>query len=314
MKCKGGDGVMLFSILLILSVLITLLLVHFIRFPFEKRPIFLIVIVSGLTVLFTYITSQTLSLWLGVLFFFGIILSSTILLGKRKAWIVEKEVTGQAQTPKRSFQRVTKHFENPQGRSIYEEEKSPLYIPKIMMDDDYTLTEDSSFEDFLLNKQEAKIPKIENSQSDIDNIVELSTSEISIPLVEDEAIDEPVVPDYSYVTSLQEVAITEIDINSNLYEEKVERPEKDSEQIEDVEELSDKWMARRLDALLASEENFTQKVIHEPDQEELIRPNLEDLTTSIEVPKIEQDKSNDFEDISALYFNKQRSDKDGKKE
>lgn len=93
-------------------------------------PIFIVILISGFTVLFSYITPQTLSLWLGILFFFCIIISATILLGKRKEWLVEKEEIGQVQVPKKNLHKVTKHFENYQGRSIYDEEKSPLYIQK----------------------------------------------------------------------------------------------------------------------------------------------------------------------------------------
>lgn len=315
MKYKRGDGMMLFSILLIISLLITLLLVYFVRFPFEKMPIFIVILISGFTVLFSYITSQTLSSWLGILFFFGIILSGTILLGKRKTWLVKKEEIVQAKIPKRNLRRVTKHFENSQGRSIFDEEKSPLYIPQEFNAED-SMIEESTFEDFLLNKQEVDIATLKNNQNEVDSVVDLPVSEIIIPIKDLEEIIIPVVPDPSYEEALQEAAITEIDMEHNYKskEKFVQTVDNESEQIEDAEELSDKWLARRLDALLASEENPSQKFVQESDQEELIRPNLDDLSASLKVPKEEFDKSNDFEDISALYFNKQRSDLDGTKE
>ncbi|QUG42248.1 hypothetical protein KD050_02840 [Psychrobacillus sp. INOP01] len=306
---------MLFSILLIVSVLITLLLVYFIRLSFEKKPIYIVILISGITVLFSYITSQNLSLWLGILFFFGIIVSSAILLGKRKEWLVKKEEIGQAQVPNRNLHRVKKHFENSQGRSIYDEEKSPLYIPKEINEVD-SIIEESSFEDFLLNKQEVDLATLENKQNELDPLVELPVSEIIIPIDDLEEIVAPVVPDPSYEAALQEAAMTEInmELNDNSKEKLGLTVNNETEQIEDAEELSDKWMARRFDALLGSEENPLQKSFQEPDPEEIIRPNLDDLSTSIQETKEKFDKRNDFEDISAQYFNKQRSDLDGTKE
>ena len=302
---------MLFSILLIVNVAMALLLIYFIRVPFEKKPIFIVFLTSGVAVLFSYIASQSLSIWLGVLFFFGIILSGTILIGKRNAWLIKEEEVTQVLAPKRSFHKITKNFENPSGRSIYDEEKSHLYIPKSFTYHLPSLVEDDSFEDFLLKKQDNEITVIEDKQPELENVVELPVLEISMPIVKQEqlVIAEPVDPDSFYEAALQEVAMTEMEIDIDLihYEEQLVPTEKNSVQIDDVEELSDKWMARRLDALLASEENLSKKLFQQS-KEEFIHLDLDVLSNSIEESKTDQDKSNDFEDISALYYNKQRSD------
>lgn len=308
-----GDGHMLFSISFIVSMIIVMLLILLVPIPYEKKPLLIGGGVSGLAILLSYITVQTLSIWVGMLFFIGIILSTAVLLGNKREWLVEKEQI--EAVPKRGFHKIMKQFENPNARSVFDEEKSPLYMEPILSLSESIIPDDEHIDEEIKPIHTQEEPKIDTLKEPVnENIVEIEAVDLFIPPTEEVGSDELIAPEFEYENLIDEVAVTNIDYPTETIEKIVEEKVVPL-QIDDSEELSDEWLSQRLDALFANEksEEKVSKTIDEEEFEQLPLSSLGDLQM-LSNDSVPEEIDTEFEDLSSIYFKKQRSDVNGTKE
>ncbi|MFJ8063153.1 hypothetical protein ACIQYS_00770 [Psychrobacillus sp. NPDC096426] len=295
---------MLFIISFIASLIIVTLLILLVPISYEKKPLIIGVGISGLALLFSYVTTQTLSIWLGILFFIGILLSTAILVGKKREWFINKKQL--EPVPTRSFHKIIKQMENPNARTIFNEEKSPLYIKSAPI-----LSETNILNKEIQPEVEPKIDPIIESLNE--KVIEVEGLDLVIPPIEKVRTEELITPEFEYNNFLNEVASTNMDYPHETIEKIVE--EKPTPLLlDDTEELSDEWLSRRLDALFENEKQEEQTAMFN-DEEELEKTSLSDVEipiTYVEPGKKEIDP--EFEDLSSIYFKKQRSDVNGTKE
>lgn len=273
---------MLLIISSIVSFIIVMLIILLAPIPYKKKPMMITLVVAELVLLFSYITTQTLSIGIGVLFFIGLLFCSAILVGKRRAWLIQNELLKLKQVPKRSLHKEMKHFEHTSARSIYEEEKSPLYVQK-----------------------SAKLSESTNEE------VQIEVIDSVIPPAQEVVIEQQGDHVMEHEDLILEAAATE---HTNIYE--MVETKKEPIQIVDSEELSDEWMNRRVESLFANEETIKEEtsVLDEVELEEIMKSNVNDFSIVDDKPETEKKIDTEFEDLSSVYFNKQRSDDGGTKE
>ncbi|SER85825.1 hypothetical protein [Psychrobacillus sp. OK032] len=304
---------MLFTISIVASLIIVMLLILLIPIPYEKKPLIIGVGISGLALLFSYITTQTLSIWLGILFFIGILLSTAILVGKKREWFInEKQLEP---VPTRSFHKIIKQMENPNARTIFEEEKSPLYIkPAPILPETIIPQIDDTNEEMQLSHQlEAEAKVDPNTKSLNEKVIEVVGLDLVIPPIQKVGNMELITPEFEYDNLSGDVAATNMDYPHETIEKIVkEKPKPKPILLDDSEELSDEWLSRRLDALFENEKSEEQTAMH-IDEEEPEKSDLENLPITFDEPG-RKEIDMEFEDLSSIYFNKQRSDVNGTKE
>lgn len=289
---------MVLGISVLISFILLLLLIAIFPLKVEKKPLYIVTIISGLVVFFAVFSGYALTWWYGIMVFGGLLLALTILVGNKMEWLKPSNSVEKDEIAHKPFPMKLKGTEK--GRSVFDDEfRQVIEVSK-----------------HEKTTEEAKPASIVDQ--DYLNVMADASNDQSDEMIMDEY------PDYIEVTEpTQSMELIE---SANVYDLAQEpvHIENDEDNISandvtlsmEVEELSDEWLNSRLDALYGGEQSTTidsgDSDFNEP-VDSLI--DLEQAYTDLQdvefVSESMDENKVDFEDLSQLYYKGQRGENDG---
>lgn len=297
---KRGDATLVLGISVLISFILLLLLIAIFPLKVERKPLYIVTVISGLVVFFAVFSSYALTWWYGIMVFGGLLFALAILVGKKMEWLKPINTTEKDEIVHKPFPLEFKGSEN--GQSVFDEEfRQMVVVPNHEQATDEAMPA-------LMDQDYLNVADASNDQSD-------------------EMIMEAY-PDYIEMTEpTQSMELIELDNVNKLAEEPVQEelkandvediiPEKDVTLSMEVEELSDEWLNSRLNALYGDEQaaaidnddSYNNQPLDSLIDVEQAYSDLNDV--KVEVTD-KDEKEVEFEDLSQLYYKGQRGENDG---